>query len=393
MSVYLPRDKEGNPRSRTYLYDFKIKPKGAKHSQRFHGSTGQTKKAAAERVEAKLKELAKTGELANAMTVAEACDRYWDEKMVNTRSADDQATNLEVISTFLGGETLLVDVTPELIARAAAERARTPIRRFHRITKEHIITNKLPTPSTVNRQLIEPLRRMLRHAKKVWRVPIDLEEFDWAALRYREPDERVRELTPEEEVRYWKALRDDYHPIVEMYLISGRRRGDWVGFPRFKVNLATGIARMPSRKKKQEGEIQVSLTERELEIIRSEIAKAPSDVAEVFTYEVKHGPHKGERRPITVPGLRRAHLTARKAAGLPDFRIHDCRHTFASRLLRAKRDLKLLMRAMDHADISSTVRYANVLDDDVRQAREESTTYRIQAECAPANVEKFPKKA
>lgn len=390
MSVYLPRDKEGNPRSRTYLYDFKIKPKGAKVSQRFHGSTGQTKKAAAERVEAKLKELAKTGELANAMTVAEACERYWDEKMVNARSADDQATNLEVISTFLGGETLLVDVTPELVARAAAERARTPIRRFHRTKREHIVTNKLPTPSTVNRQLVEPLRRMLRHAKKVWRVPIDLEEFDWSALRYREPDERVRELTPEEEVRYWKALREDYHPIVEMYLISGRRRGDWVGFQRFKVNFTTGIARMPSRKKKQEGEIQISLTSREIEIIRGEIAKAP-DVPEVFTYEVQHGSAKGARRPITVPGLRRAHLTARKAAGLPDFRIHDCRHTFASRLLRAKRDLKLLMRAMDHADISSTVRYANVLDEDVRQAREESTTYRTEAEAKSDAVVKFNK--
>ena len=392
MSVYLPRDKDGNTRSRTYLYDFKIKPKGAKVSQRFHGSTGQTKKAAAERVEAKLKELAKTGELANAMTVSDACERYWDEKMVTTRSAEDQATNLEVISTFLGPDTLLVDVTPDLIARAAAERARTPIRRFNRITKDYIITKKLPTPSTVNRQLVEPLRRMLRHAKKVWRVPIDLEEFDWAALRYREPDEIVRELTPDEEVRYWQALREDYHPIVEMYLISGRRRGDWVGFQRFKVNLTTGIARMPSRKKKQEGEIQVSLTEREIEIIRVEIAKAP-ELAEVFTYEVMHGPDKGKRRPITVPGLRRTHLTARKAAGLPDFRIHDCRHTFASRLLRAKRDLKLLMRAMDHADISSTIRYANVLDEDVRQARSESTTYRTRAEQSSDNVAKFNKKA
>lgn len=304
MSVYLPRRAKGKPPARTYLYDFWLKPKGAKASQRFHGSTGQTKKTAAQRVEQKLKELAKTGELANAMTVAEACERYWDEKMVNARSADDQATNLEVISTFLGGDTLLVDVTPDLVAKASAERARTPVRRYHRTTKEFINTKKLPAPSTVNRQLIEPLRRLLRHAKKVWRVPIDLEEFDWAALRYSEPDERVRELSQEEEIRYWKALREDYHPIVEMYLISGRRRGDWVGFQRFKVNLSQGIARMQSRKKKQVGEIQVSLTEREIEIIRGEIGKAP-EVNEVFSYEVQHGADKGKRKPITVAGLRK----------------------------------------------------------------------------------------
>lgn len=379
MSVYLPRDKEGKQRSRTFLFDFRLKPKGATRSQRFYGSTGQTKKAAAERVEAKLKELAKIGQLTSAMTVAEACERYWDEKMSGTRSAVDQATNLEVISTFLGAETLLVDVTPELIARAAVERARTPIRRYHRGTKKFIITKKLPVASTVNRQLIEPLRRMLRHAKKVWRVPIDLEDFDWAALRQREPDERVRELSEGEEVRYWKALREDYHPIIEMYLISGRRRGDWVGLQRFKLDLVLGTVRMQMRKKKQQGEFIVSLTDREIEIIRGEIAKAPAAV-EVFTYEVQHGPDKGKRRPITVAGLRRAHLTARKAADLPDFRIHDCRHTFASRLLRAKRDLKLLMRAMDHSDISSTVRYTRVLDEDVRQARQESKVYRIDTE-------------
>lgn len=369
MSVYIPRDKEGRPRSRTYLFDFRLKPKGATRSQRFHGSTGQTKKAAAERVEQRLKELAKTGQLASAITVAEACERYWDEKMAATRSSDDQATNLEVICTFLGAETLLVDVTPELVARAATERARTPIRRYDRRTKTVRPTRILPAPSSVNRQLIEPLRRLLRHAKKVWRVPIDLEDFDWTALRYKEPEGVTRELNEAEEVRYWRALRADYHPIVEMYLISGRRRGDWVDLKKFQVDLARGIVRMPSRKKKKTGEIAISLTDREIEIIREEMEKSPSE--HVFTYEVQRGKDKGKRMPITVAGLRKVHETTRKMAGLPDFRIHDCRHTFASRLLRACRDLKLLMRTLDHSDIASTVRYAHVLDEDVRAARQE----------------------
>jgi len=43
-----------------------------------------------------------------------------------------------------------------------------------------------------------------------------------------EADERNREIAPGDEMRYWQALRPDYHPIVEMYLISGRRRSDRV---------------------------------------------------------------------------------------------------------------------------------------------------------------------
>jgi len=378
MSVYLPRDKTGKARSRTYLFDFKLKPKGATRSQRFYGSTGQTKKAAAERVEQRLKELAKTGQLASAITVAEACERYWDEKMAATRSSDDQATNLEIICTFLGADTLLVDVTPELVARAATERAKTPIRRYNRRTKTVVSTRKLPSPASVNRQLIEPLRRLLRYAKKVWRVPIDLEDFDWTDLRYKEPEGVTRELTEAEEIRYWQQLRPDYHPIVEMYLISGRRRGDWVGLKKFQVDLARGVVRMPSRKKKKPGEITISLTDREIEIIREEMAKSPSEY--VFTYEVQRGKDKGQRRPITVAGLRKVHEKTRQLAGLPDFRIHDCRHTFASRLLRACRDLKLLMRSLDHSDISSTVRYAHVLDEDVREARQ---AIRVSKELPP----------
>ncbi|WP_306146082.1 tyrosine-type recombinase/integrase [Roseibium sp. MMSF_3412] len=55
-----------------------------------------------------------------------------------------------------------------------------------------------------------------------------------------------------------------------------------------------------------------------------------------------------------------------KAARVTDFRIHDLRHDFASKLLRATRDLALVQNALKHADISSTVRYAYVLDEDVR---------------------------
>jgi hypothetical protein len=110
--VYLPRRKDGSTRGANYLFDFRLKPKGSSKSQRFHGSTGQATLRVAERVEARLKELAKLGQLGNAMTIAEACEKYWDQKMQHVRSAKDQATNLEVVSTYLSPETLLVDITP-----------------------------------------------------------------------------------------------------------------------------------------------------------------------------------------------------------------------------------------------------------------------------------------
>jgi site-specific recombinase XerD len=48
-----------------------------------------------------------------------------------------------------------------------------------------------------------------------------------------------------------------------------------------------------------------------------------------------------------------------------DFRFHDFRHDFATKLLRETRNLKLVQRALNHADIKTTTKYAHVLDDEV----------------------------
>lgn len=382
MSVYLPCDKEGNAKTKFFAYDFRLKPKGATKSQRFFGSTSQATLTAAKRVEQRLRELAKLGQLSHSMTVAEACQKYWDQKMSRVRSAIDQATNLEVISTFIGPETLVIDITPGMVSDAAARRSKTPVRKFNRRTKKVELTRRFPTPATVNRQLVQPLRRFLRYCRKTLQIPIDLSEFEWSDLRYQEADERNREMAAGEEIRYWQGLRQAFHPIVELYLLSGRRRSDWVEITKDKVNIEDRTVRVPSRKKKRQGELVIPLTDAELQIIRSEMEKSPADCPRVFTYECQKGDGKrgkrikGKRYPITATGLRRAHATACKAAGITDFRIHDYRHTMASRLMRSSGNPKLVMRALDHSSLASTGRYLHVLEKDVKEAREKVTTYR-----------------
>ena len=60
----------------------------------------------------------------------------------------------------------------------------------------------------------------------------------------------------------------------------------------------------------------------------------------------------------------------RAKAGVKDFRFHDFRHDFATKLLRDTGNLKLVQKALNHADIKSTLRYAHVLDEDVAAAVE-----------------------
>ena len=79
---------------------------------------------------------------------------------------------------------------------------------------------------------------------------------------------------------------------------------------------------------------------------------------------------RGERYPLTINGAKAAWQRLRAKAGVKDFRFHDFRHDFATKVLRETGNLKLTQKAMNHADIKSTLRYAHVLDKDVAAAVE-----------------------
>jgi integrase len=59
-----------------------------------------------------------------------------------------------------------------------------------------------------------------------------------------------------------------------------------------------------------------------------------------------------------------------RTAGVKDFRFHDFRHDLATKLLRATGNLKTVQKALSHADIKTTTRYAHVLDEEVAAAME-----------------------
>ena len=65
------------------------------------------------------------------------------------------------------------------------------------------------------------------------------------------------------------------------------------------------------------------------------------------------------------PGTRLSNITAdwyrlRAHAGLDDVRIHDLRHSYASRALAAGESLSMIGKLLGHADIQSTARYAHL---------------------------------
>ena len=81
--------------------------------------------------------------------------------------------------------------------------------------------------------------------------------------------------------------------------------------------------------------------------------------------------------PFVFPGRRPgAHLSgifapwrrARERAGLEDLRLHDLRHSFASRALALGESLPAIARLLGHARVQTTARYAHLARDAVRDA-------------------------
>jgi integrase len=58
----------------------------------------------------------------------------------------------------------------------------------------------------------------------------------------------------------------------------------------------------------------------------------------------------------------------RDRAGLNDVRIHDLRHSFASRALANGEGLTMIGKLLGHKTVQSTARYAHLADDPVRLA-------------------------
>ena len=69
-------------------------------------------------------------------------------------------------------------------------------------------------------------------------------------------------------------------------------------------------------------------------------------------------------------GLDHAWRTVRDRAGLEDVRMHDLRHSFASRALALGETLPVIGKLLGHSDIETTARYAHLAQDSIHQTAE-----------------------
>jgi integrase len=176
-------------------------------------------------------------------------------------------------------------------------------------------------------------------------------------------------LQDDEATAFDTVMRDDYEPFFEFVRASGLRLNECVTLKWTEVNFGT---RQIVRIGKGGRRVVFPITDAIRDILFPLQGQHPEFV---FTYVAIYGNRKlgrvrGQRYPLTYNGTKAAWQRLRAKAGVADFRFHDYRHDFGTKLLRDSGNLKLVQKAMNHADIKSTLRYAHVLDEDVAAAVE-----------------------
>lgn len=270
--------------------------------------------------------------------VADLCSRFLDEYVPNHCKPRTQAEYGRLVTLF---------IAPAIGEMNASDVQRKDVAALHHDLRDH--------PYQANRTL-SVLSKMFSLAE-VWGWRPDGSNPCRHVSRYRE---RMRErfLSEEETVRLGVVLRefeDDMPSAVAAFrllLLTGCRMSE-IRDLRWE-DVKADCIELPDAKT---GGRAVPLGP-EARAVLDAIPRA-ADNPWVIT---------GRRRGTHLADLQRPWQRIRKRAGLEDVRIHDLRHSFASRALALGESLTMIGKLLGHTQVQTTARYAHLARDSIQNA-------------------------
>lgn len=224
------------------------------------------------------------------------------------------------------------------------------------------------TIAAVNREL-DKMKRLFNWAiRQGWLLKSPFQSGE-PLVSHADELHRERVLSREEETRLLAAIeaepkREHLRGIVLIALDCGLRRGEILTLTWGDIDLARRTITVRAFNAKTARSRMVAMTLR---------------VHEALTARFYAAPRSQDERVFDIAGVKRSFTSACRAAGIVDFRLHDCRHTFITRAIRAGLPPVEVMRVSGHTTMSAFYRYANLDSDAVFRAAAALDAFHAQA--------------
>jgi integrase len=263
-------------------------------------------------------------------------------KVAGLRSLASTTARWSVLKEYFGSKRLRSITYGDLV-------------RFHSDRINTLTVHKRPRSITsVNREL-EVLRNMLNVAcREGW---IHKNPFSSGPPIIQKAHEKKREriLTFEQEERLIAACtgrREHLRPVLVMALDTGLRKGEILSLTWSDVDFEGRVINIRAFNTKTERERSAAMTPRlEHELLSLYQAQPQNAEGRVFGL---------------IDNVKKSFTSACREAAIEGLRLHDCRHTFATRLIEAGVPQAEVSRLLGHTTTSMTDRYINA---DITTAR------------------------
>jgi integrase len=288
-------------------------------------------------------------------------ERFIEEHLpkLELTNARDQKSMMNQLVLPDWRNRLVTQITPtdvdRLLTKIAEGRAR-PAKPKTRTKRRTPLVPAKPTPIRANR-VGEVLRKMFTLAIQ-WRM-----RSDNPATGFRNRPETARErfLSFDEIGRLADALANDEDQraagIIRLCMLTGARLGEarTATFDQFNLDLAIWTKQAAYTKQRRTHRVPIS--HEAVALIRLRRDAVPKGCPFLFPGDVPDQP---------VIEFKRFWARMRATAEIPDVRIHDLRHTFASLLVSGGASLEMIGKLLGHMQSGTTQRYAHLIESPLR---------------------------
>jgi integrase len=210
---------------------------------------------------------------------------------------------------------------------------------------------------------IKLLRRMLNLAVD-WEI-ISKNPADRIPL-FREDNKKERYMTPKEQSRLVHILKTDSNRdvcnIILFLLSTGARVNEAFQAQWQYIDMDNRVWRIPATNSKSKKMRSVPLNSVALEVLSQTHRRDGQEY--VFI-------NRRTRKPFT--DIKKSWMRLKTLAGMPELRLHDLRHQYASLLVNSGRSLYEVQQILGHSDPTVTQRYAHLSTATLQEAAESAS--------------------